>query len=169
MKYRNTATVEELRRRFNYDPETGIVTYAVELSDYKVHKGMVVGHRSGNGYLNVRINGLAYRLHRVVWALVHGQWPSSQVDHINGNRLDNRLANLRDVSHGVNQQNRRSAARSNSSGLLGVQRANSKTNPFTARIRVDGKSFSLGAFPTPEEAHAAYLKAKRQLHEGCTI
>ena len=87
-------------------------------------------------------------------------------DHINGIKTDNRIANLRSVSMTVNLQNMRKANRDSLSGLLG---AHKKRSHWESRIRVDRKQIHLGIFETPEEAHAAYLAAKRLHHSGCTI
>ncbi len=88
------------------------------------------------------------------------------IDHINGDKVDNRLENLRLVSHGENLQNIRKPMRNNTSGFLGVCRSGGK---FMATISVNGKSLNLGSFDKPEAAHAAYVAAKRRLHACCTI
>lgn len=108
--------------------------------------------------------------HRLAWVHVHGSWPAGDIDHINGDKLDNRIANLRDVTRSVNKENMRSARGDNKVGLLGVHvRRQNTTRPYVASIRVSGKLIHLGAHNTPEAAHAAYLEAKRRLHSGCTI
>jgi len=94
-----------------------------------------------------------------------GEWPS-EIDHINGDKSDNSYRNLREVSRGENMQNKRKAHRNNKTGFLGVAREAGK---YRARIRVCGKNRSLGMYDTPQQAHQAYLAAKRELHEGCTI
>ena len=93
------------------------------------------------------------------------------VDHINGNRGDNRLCNLRDVSRKINTQNRKSASINNSCGLLGVSehKGVGKSGRFVAGIYIEGKRKHLGVFDTAQQAHEAYLTAKRKYHEGCTI
>ena len=93
--------------------------------------------------------------------MVHRAWPTGEIDHRDGDRGNNRIANLRDVSDAVNQQNRRNASRNSTSGLLGAHRCGSK---WYAKIGIDGKQKYLGAFATKEAAHAEYLKAKQSLH-----
>lgn len=93
--------------------------------------------------------------------------PKEQIDHINGNRMDNRIANLRCVSASVNQQNQRRPHRTNSTGYLGVVPV--RRGQFRAQIWVSGAAKNLGTFDTPQEAHAVYLHAKRLRHEGCTL
>ena len=93
------------------------------------------------------------------------------IDHINGARNDDRLANLRDVSQAVNVQNIREARGHSHSGLLGASKMHNRrgTKLWAARIVVDGLARHLGYFSSGEEAHQAYLSAKRKMHEGCTI
>lgn len=107
--------------------------------------------------------------HRLVWLHLYGEWPEHGIDHINGRRSDNTAANLRSVPQSENVQNQRKARRDNkSTGLLGVSRPSGRSK-YRAQIMAQGRNRYLGYFDTPEEAHAAYLAAKRQLHPGCTI
>lgn len=158
-------SADDVRRLFNYDPETGVLTWRVTNSN-RARKGSIAGSHDGNGYLQVRFMGKKYRVHRVVFLHFYGRWPDMEIDHINGNRSDNRIANLRDVSRSVNQQNMRSALSNNKTGVLGVSVINGK---YMAFIQTNGKSHYLGGFETEEEAQSAYLSAKRNCHEGCTI
>lgn len=110
------------------------------------------------------------KMHRLVLAVALGGWPQGMVDHINGDPLDNRRANLRLVDRKGNAQNRRRASRNSSTGYLGVCRTRrSQKFPFRARIRVDGKQFDLGGFETAEAAYEAYVAAKRRLHPASTL
>jgi hypothetical protein len=118
------------------------------------------------GYQLVCVDGHKYPAHRLAWLIAHGVWPDGQIDHINGNRADNRLENLRDVPRAINAQNQRRAPKNSASGFLGVSRHN---NRWRARITIDKRTVRLGTFDTPHQAYAAYLSAKRQLHDGCTI
>lgn len=95
-----------------------------------------------------------------------GEWPIGDIDHINGIRHDNRWSNLRVVSAQVNQQNRRRANANGRAGLLGV---NPYKNKFRAYIKIDGRTKYLGSYETADRAHAEYVAAKRQFHEGCTL
>ena len=98
---------------------------------------------------------------------MHGEWPADEVDHINGDSTDNRLCNLRSVSREVNQENIRRAKRNSKTGLLGVM--HTRGGKYRSAIRVRGVFHHLGHFDTAEQAHAAYVEAKRRLHEGCTL
>lgn len=131
--------------------------------------GDIAGTVRPDGYRQVCVDGKFYLAHRVLWLMRNGVWPDGEVDHINGDKCDNSRSNLRSVSKSGNMQNMRRAFSTNtSSGLLGVS-LERKTGRFYSRICVSGKQKLLGTFDSPEEAHSAYLKAKRQVHETCTI
>jgi len=145
--------IEQLKQCVVYDPLTGHMEK--RLSDK-------------TRYRAITVNGQTYPAHWVAWAISKGSWPTSDIDHINGDRTDNRIENLREVSHSKNIQNQREAQASNkSSGLLGV--ALRKNGKWDARIWVDGRNLYLGCFDVKEEAHQAYLTAKRKKHPGCTL
>lgn len=114
----------------------------------------------------VQLRGHKVLAHRIAWALQHGEWPQGEIDHINGDRQDNRIENLRDVPSFVNKQNLRSATKRNRLGILGVHARRGK---FRAFISVDGAVRALGTFHSAIEAHAAYLAAKRAGHKGNTL
>lgn len=157
-------TAERLREVLDYNPETGLFLWKMAFCR-KVRVGASAGCSYG-GYKHISVDKRLYRAHRLAWLYVHGEWPAGDIDHINGNRSDNRIANLRDVSRRVNLQNIRDPKPSNKSGLLGA----SKNGKFWAAvIRTNGKRLFVGNFPTPEQAHHAYVEAKRRMHEGCTI
>ena len=159
-------TQEELKAIIQYDPNTGDFTWLVSPAR-NVKAGALAGTYD-DGYKRIGISGKYYRTHRLAWLYVHGKWPENQIDHINGIRDDNRICNLRDVSHGENQQNRKAAQKNSKTGFLGVMFFNGKYKA-TVAIPNSKKDKYLGVYGTPEEAHEVYLKAKRELHEGCTI
>lgn len=119
-----------------------------------------------NGYRYIMIDGLNYGAHRLVWFVTTGQWPIGQIDHRDGDHDNNRHSNLRDLSHAHNQQNRRVASACNETGLLGVR---FRRGRYWSQITIDKKARHLGCFSTGQEAHQAYLDAKRANHPGCTI
>lgn len=147
-----------------YNPDTGVFTYKKSNTRRKV--GDLVGSLRSDGYYEVTLKNHRYRLHRLAWFIVYGYMPTKQLDHINGIRHDNRLANLREVSASENQQNLKLASKRNSLGVLGVYFYKGK---YCAQIKLDGKSMYLGRFPTLEEASTAYINAKRLLHSHNTI
>ncbi len=155
-------TAERARAIFQYDQETG------ELRRHSSTKSRPMTNSAGAGYLSFKVGGRRYLAHRIVWLHVTGQWPTGQIDHINGIKTDNRFENLRDVSRSKNKQNSRRPHKDNASKLLGVS-LRKATGKWVAQIYHQKKNVYLGDFNTPEEAHSAYLKAKRTLHAGCTI
>lgn len=163
-----TLTYAEILDAFRYDPATGVFTWKRARSNVKA--GDVAGTIKADGYRQLCIGGLLMLAHRVAWLYAHGEWPKHDIDHINGDITDNRIANLRDVPRLLNMQNQRRAQVGNKSGFLGVY-LDKRRGKYIARLRVPGggNMRHVGQFDTPEEAHAAYLAAKREHHEGCTI
>lgn len=151
-------------KALRYDPITGEFKRTSIVSRH----GAKVGTISLKGYLRIKIKERYYMAHRLAWLISFGDWPQGQIDHINCIKLDNRLSNLRCVTNAVNAQNRLTPTANNkSSALLGVSKA--ERGRWRAVIQVSGKKHRLGRFATPELAHAAYIAAKRQLHEGNTL
>ncbi|MFC4924551.1 HNH endonuclease [Delftia deserti] len=162
-------SAERLRRLFHYDPETGIFTR--KFCGTRGRIGTKAGglHTSqGKRYRSINIDGRFFKLHRLAWLYVHGEWPKGVIDHIDGDGENNSLSNLRDVTPTINSQNIRAVRRRTLSGYLGVSWSSEKKAWF-AYIKVDKKRQYLGYFDDPEVAHQAYLDAKRRLHPGCTI
>jgi hypothetical protein len=114
------------------------------------------------GYRQIQINKKCYKEHRLAWLYVHGTLPTNHIDHINGNKHDNRIDNLREATHSENHQNR-CTQHNNTSGFTGVV-WHKRENKWQSRISIDGVRVQLGYFNTPYEAHLAYLKAKAELH-----
>lgn len=160
---KSTLTAERLREVLHYEPETG------EFSRCSgTRAGKPVGRIRPDGYLVISVDNSLHLAHRLAWLHVHSAWPSGRIDHINGNPTDNRLANLREATNGENMQNQRRAHRNNQTGMLGVHYHEENGN-YVAQIRVDGKVRHIGSYRTDEEAHYAYLQAKRRLHPNGEI
>ncbi len=154
-------------KEISYNPLTGLFTWSYGRRGVKA--GSVAGSLTRDGYLQIKINHRVYSAHRLAMFLANGKWPIGEVDHIDGNRLNNALANLRDVSRSVNSQNQRKAQSDNkSSGLLGVT-WNKQHKKWQSKIMVNKVYHHVGLFDCSEVAHAAYIEKKRQLHVGCTI
>lgn len=158
-KYNTAVSREEVQALLCYDPTTGLFTHRV--NGHKRAAGDVTGRLDSKGYVRVRLLGYEFKAHRLAWLLTYGAWPQAEIDHINGCPSDNRIVNLRDVSVAVNGWNRKNAMRNNKTGLLGVCAVGGK---FHAQIKAKGVQHFLGVFATAEEAHAAYLAAKAELH-----
>lgn len=163
---KNDLTAQRLREVLDYDPDTGVFTWKARLGGRRL-AGQPAGIvNKAIGYAVIGLDGCRYYAHRLAWMFVHGRWPILHIDHINGDRADNRIANLRDVSAQTNMQNMRDAP--GGGRLIGAS-FDSKRGLFQSGIRVNGKRVRLGRFKTADEAHAAYVEAKRRLHVGCTI
>lgn len=106
------------------------------------------------------VDGRGYYVHRLAWFYVHGRWPQQQIDHINGDPHDNRIANLREATVEQNRRNVRLSTK-NKFGLKGVTIQKGR---YKAQIRFAGKHINIGLFDSPEEAHAAYCRHAIQLH-----
>lgn len=158
-------SLDRLREVLHYEPATGRFTWT-EKAPWKRHIGLEAGTVKANGYRYLSIDGVGYLAHRLAYFYVHGAPATHSIDHINGDRSDNRLANLRDVTPRTNSQNRKRANADNKLGLLGVRPVGTR---FRAQIRINGRVTTIGCFDDPKEAHFAYLDAKRKHHEGCTI
>jgi hypothetical protein len=163
----NKLTAEHVGTLLSYDPETGVLTWRVRRGG-TASAGSVAGCRNKDGYLVFSLCNRIQYAHRVAWLLTHGAWPDGDIDHRDGNRSNNALANLRDVTRRVNLENRRRAAPNTTTGLIGAGKGK-PNGGYRSRICVNGKERHLGTFATPEQAHEAYVAAKRQLHEGNTL
>lgn len=162
--YLSGLTAERLRQLLEYDPNTGVFTWRANRGG-KPTAGKVAGGDRGKCWA-IRIDGRMYAANRLAWLYTYGQWPIEVIDHKNGDAYDNRIENLRDVSHTVNLQNQRKASCGSQTGFLGVFPFEDR---FLAQITIDGRTKHLGLFSTAEAGYEAYLAAKRRFHEGCTI
>lgn len=156
------ATLENLRETFDYDPKTGKFSWKAE-----------PGSITANGYRYIKVNGKLQLAHRLAWLYYYGEEPVGLVDHINGDRADNRIENLRIATYSQNSANAKLHTR-NTSGLKGVCKIVRKgvwTGRWQASITHNNKQIGLGSFKTKELAHVAYMKAAERLqgefaHDG---
>jgi hypothetical protein len=158
-------TQKRLKELFKYNTDTGDFIRAMKLP------GGVVGSVAGclkSGYVVIRADGVLYRAHRLAWLYINGEWPIGEVDHINGQKNDNRISNLRDVPISENRQNQRTARKNNTTGFLGVTYSKVR-NKFIAHICINGKNKTIGYFENASDAHTAYVSEKRINHKGNTL
>jgi hypothetical protein len=141
-----------LKETLSYDPLTGSSRYVKRAKGRSVDKEP--GTLNTNGYLVICIDGKRYLAHRLYWYLHYGYWPSEHIDHINGDKLDNRIQNLREATISQNQRNKPSKGYSFHKG----------SGRFQARIHVEGKTTYLGWFKTEEEASKAFEESKEKFH-----
>ena len=153
----DSITADELRSILHYDPLTGVFTRI--RSAHPHHVGAVVGTVALDGYVTVNIRRRHYKCHRLAWLYVYGTWPKHDIDHINRNRSDNRICNLRDVTR---QQNMCNAGDypTNTSGRKGVY-WDKRDSRWRACIFNKGRYLSLGYFGTQAEAVAARVAAEK--------
>lgn len=154
----------ELRTLLRYDWDTGRLWWRDAGTPQR--RAKYAGREAftaddGNGYKQSRIAGVQYRAHRVIWALVTGEWPFAQIDHINGDRSDNRIANLRLASPSENGANRRKSR--GSSTFVGVHQ-HKKSGGWIASIQKDGRRQHIGLYSTEIEAVIAYRREAALQH-----
>lgn len=149
-------SIEDIRSQFSYNPETGLLS--------RISTGKPVICVGKTGYGRVSINGKQHKIHRIIWMHYHGEAPD-QIDHINGDRFDNRIVNLRSVTKRQNSINLKLRP-DNKSGCHGVNWHHS--NRWIAQIRDDGKYVYLGSFANLDDAVAARKSGEVRLgyHEN---
>lgn len=157
-------THTRLKELLHYDENTGVFIWLECRSLDKV--GNIAGTTNKRGYRKIKVLSRAYSSHRLAWFYVYGSWPKNTIDHIDGDKANNAIKNLRDVRHFENLQNVKLVRSTNESGFLGVSTHGDK---FRARMCVNSKNKHLGLFDTPEEAHQAYVEAKRIHHPFNTL
>lgn len=171
MASRRDITPALLRQLLTYEPATGSLfwrfrpraLFATERSFLTWNtrfSGKAAGCTDGHGYLRVAVLGQPFSAHRIAWALTHGEWPD-QIDHINHNRTDNRLANLRAVSCLGNRMNQGKSKR-NTSGITGVS-WNNATRKWRAYIHSKGTYTHIGLFDNLGAATVARRQAEKAL------
>lgn len=171
MAKKSLPSPELLRKLLDYDPETGLLTWKPRPRELFPTDASFKGwntRRAGTpalcyidarGYRSGSIMGVGVRAHRVVLAMANGRWPEVS-DHINGDKGDNRLSNLRDCSQSENCRNAKRPS-DNKSGVVGVHRLKGSAT-WVASIAANGEAFHLGRFPSKEEATAARQKAEAE-------
>lgn len=170
----DSITPEMLRELLEYNPATGELYWKMRpiesFESERIGKGWNTKYAgkealwsvSKHGYRHGYVMSLPVKTHRVAWAIYHGEWPASSIDHINCDKTDNRITNLRLATDPQNGWNVGLNSK-NTSGYKGVT-FYSLTGKWRSRITVSGQVKYLGYYDTPEEAHAAYCEAAKKYH-----
>jgi hypothetical protein len=155
-------TPEILKQFLHYDPDTGLFTW-IKLHGRRAKIGDIAGTKTTNGRIGIGFMGHRCYAHRLAWFYIHGHWPTTGIDHIDGDPSNNRLSNLREANQVENMQNIPRISKISKSGLTGAFWITSKKK-WTSSIMINSKLIILGYFPTAELAHAAYCEAKAKHH-----
>ena len=144
---------------FIYDPSTGVITWKIS-SGKRAKRGKKAGGINNKGYVYIRYDKQPYLGHRLAWFLFYKEWPEMEIDHINGDRTDNRIENLRVVTRSQNQHNRKGS--NLTSQYKGVYWKKSN-KCWVSQISYGGAKFYLGKFNDEKEAAVAYDKKATEL------
>ena len=156
-------TQARLKELLSYDPDTGNFIWIKKTSVYSsILIGSVAGSVNDRGYKYIKIDGKDYRAHRLAWLYVYGEFPDDIIDHMNRDRADNRISNLRIVTQSVNSKNGK-IRKNNTSGITGVYWYK-PTQKWLALASINKKLTRLGLFDTIEEAIAARKAAEKKFY-----
>lgn len=154
-----------LRELFDYDPQTGLLTWRKTQGTAKA--GREAGWLHASGYVYVGVGGKSYKAHRIIWFLHYGKQPKDLLDHKDRDPTNNRINNLRECTHAQNQQNKRTYS-NNQSGVKGVSWY-PRYGKWRVRIQHLGKPILVGTYASFDEACAARLQAQKRLHTHANI
>jgi hypothetical protein len=143
-------TQEALKHILDYNPDTGLFVWKNPTGG-RAKRNAIAGKTNSHGYRSIKINKKDYLAHRLAWFYVHGKWPANIIDHINGDKVDNRISNIRDTSLSVNNLNRKYAK-----GFSVVRKK------FQAKMANGSKTIYLGSFDSADAAQLAYKTAKEK-------
>jgi len=153
--------MENIENFLAYDAATGLFSW-IQKPSKNIAIGTIAGHASKIGYIQIGFKGKLYLGHRIAWLLFYKENPPKYIDHINCNKGDNRIENLRSATNAQNMSNM-SKTKRNSTGFKGVS-FHKKLGKYIASIGHKGKCIYIGLYNTPEEAHAAYCAEAKKLH-----
>ncbi|QHJ79554.1 MAG: hypothetical protein [Caudoviricetes sp.] len=154
--------ISKLMELYSYNPENGVFTRIKKLNGKgRGHIGEPVGSLDSKGYLTICFEGKHIKLHRLAWAFTFGEFPQGIMDHVNGDRKDNRICNLREADKKGNAYNSKNFS-NNKTGFKGVSML--KDGKYRAQARLNGKKVHLGRFNSAEDAAKEYLKFSIENH-----
>jgi hypothetical protein len=154
-------TQNQLKEELDYNPETGL--FIRRKSGTGKNKGDIAGTKDKDGYIIIRVYNKRYKAHRLAWLYMYGSFPSKEIDHINREKADNRINNLREVAQGDNRKNQDKTKR-NCSGRKGVSYSMYHKKPYRVYCSINGVNTYLGMFETLEEAGNVYDEAAKKYH-----
>jgi hypothetical protein len=155
-------TQEKLKEVLSYSEEDGIFTWKIPQANNKIKVGSVAGCVHSSGAWEIGLSRKLFKAHRLAWLYVYGEFPSEWIDHIDGDRTNNRINNLRLCTPAENQMNRKKSV-NNTSGFKGVS-WDKEVNMWKATVQLDGVRKHLGYFPQVEDASATYEEFCRTNH-----
>lgn len=160
MKRHSPPDINFLKSALHFDPQTGIFTWKKQLSST-----CIIGHEAGYinscGYRDISINGVSYKAHRLAWLITYGTWPDL-IDHIDTNKSNNAIKNLRKATTSENSRNQ-SIKRRNSSGVPCVY-WHSTRNRWVVKVTREGREYYGGVFTNFDDAKLASEKLRKELH-----
>jgi hypothetical protein len=148
-------SADDVRAILDYDPDTG--EFRWKTTRGHAQKGALAGSKDRKGYITIRVNFTLCYAHRLAWLVTHGFWPENQIDHIDCDKSNNRISNLREATNSQNQANRGIDCR-NTSGRKGVSWNKSK-GKWEARTRINNEQKFIGYFDDIHSASIAYNSA----------
>lgn len=154
-------TQARLKEILHYDPKIGIFTWRIN-HGIRAKIGQKAGYKNMYGYWGIGIDQKNYKLHRLAWLYIFGEFPKNQIDHINLDKSDNRISNLREATPSENAMNR-GIKSNNTSGFKGINWSR-RHKSWCARISINNKRIQIGYFKDINVAHQAYLNAALIYH-----
>lgn len=154
-------TQSELKELLEYNPDTGIFTRKTSKGGVKI--GSIVGSKRYDDYIQISLQYKKYPAHRLAWLYINGKEPRNHIDHINGNRSDNRICNLREATNQENIFNSK-LSKANTSGIKGVTWDKQKKK-WVAQIMLNYKTIKIGRFKNIEDAKDSVIKFRESLHK----
>ena len=151
-------TQSELKQKLHYSPETEIFTRFISNNELKIIKNLA----NSKGYIEIRINGIKYKSHRLAWLYVYGNFPNKSLDHINGIKTDNRIKNLREANQSENLKNI-GIGKNNTSGIKGAS-FDKNSGKWKSQGCLNYKKVHIGLYESAEEAGIAYLEFAKKYH-----
>lgn len=155
-------TAEKLKMFLTYEPDTGVFRWRDDLAvrSGRIMNGKIAGGKNWAGYVKIKVDGILYSAHRLAWLYVHGDWPPNNVDHIDNNKGNNAISNLRLATAAQNAANKKVSVRT-----VAPYRGVMPHGPgFVARVYFRGQRHYLGYFTTAEAARDAYIAKSKELH-----